>query len=82
MTEFILFAFLAGIGVAAVAGPLGCFVVWRRMAYFGDTSGTQRTIGSGSWYSFEHRDWYYCCASVPIDCPVIGGASNSADFWL
>jgi len=28
-------ALIAGIGVAVVAGPLGCFVVWRRMAYFG-----------------------------------------------
>jgi zinc transport system permease protein len=37
MIEFLLHALLAGIGVAAVAGPLGCFVVWRRMAYFGDT---------------------------------------------
>jgi zinc transport system permease protein len=35
--EFLLRAWLGGIGVAAVAGPLGCFVVWRRMAYFGDT---------------------------------------------
>ncbi|MFL2822480.1 MAG: metal ABC transporter permease [Candidatus Puniceispirillales bacterium] len=28
---------LAGIGMAIVAGPLGCFVIWRRLAYFGDT---------------------------------------------
>jgi zinc transport system permease protein len=28
-------ALIAGLGVALVAGPLGCFVVWRRMAYFG-----------------------------------------------
>lgn len=28
---------LAGIGIALVAGPLGCFVVWQRMAYFSDT---------------------------------------------
>lgn len=35
--DFILRAILAGIGVAMVSGPLGCFVVWRRMAYFGDT---------------------------------------------
>ncbi|MEA3292043.1 MAG: iron chelate uptake ABC transporter family permease subunit [Pseudomonadota bacterium] len=32
---FLLRAILAGLGVALVAGPLGCFVVWRRMAYFG-----------------------------------------------
>ena len=37
LPEFLLRAWLGGIGVAAVAGPLGCFVVWRRMAYFGDT---------------------------------------------
>jgi len=34
-TEFLQRALLAGIGVALAAGPLGCFVVWRRMAYFG-----------------------------------------------
>jgi zinc transport system permease protein len=37
LPEFLIRGWLAGIGVAAVAGPLGCFVVWRRMAYFGDT---------------------------------------------
>ena len=35
MTELFLSALFAGIGVAIVAGPLGCFVVWRRLAYFG-----------------------------------------------
>ena len=35
--DFILRAIVGGIGVAAVAGPLGCFIVWRRMAYFGYT---------------------------------------------
>src|SRR5690606_24127184 len=30
-------ALIAGIGLAAVTGPLGCFVGWRRLAYFGDT---------------------------------------------
>lgn len=36
MDEFLIRALLAGLGVALVAGPLGCVVVWRRMAYFGD----------------------------------------------
>ncbi|MHA1568976.1 MAG: metal ABC transporter permease, partial [Alphaproteobacteria bacterium] len=35
MDDFLPRALLAGLGVALVAGPLGCFVVWRRMAYFG-----------------------------------------------
>ncbi len=34
---FLLKALLAGIGVAIVAGPMGAFMVWRRMSYFGDT---------------------------------------------
>ncbi len=33
--DFLLRALLAGIGVALIAGPLGSFVVWRRMAFFG-----------------------------------------------
>jgi zinc transport system permease protein len=37
MDDFLIRALVAGIGVAIVAGPLGCFVVWRRMAYFGAT---------------------------------------------
>lgn len=37
LDDFFTRAVLAGIGIALTAGPLGCFVVWRRMAYFGDT---------------------------------------------
>ena len=35
MDDFLVRALLGGVGVALVAGPLGAFVVWRRMAYFG-----------------------------------------------
>jgi zinc transport system permease protein len=45
LPEFLLRAWLAGLGVAAVAGPLGCFVVWRRMAYFGDTLAHSALLG-------------------------------------
>lgn len=38
-------ALLAGIGVAVVAGPLGCFVVWRRMAYFGTSLAHNAFLG-------------------------------------
>ena len=30
---------------ASIAGPLGCFVVWRRMAYFGDASAHAALLG-------------------------------------
>jgi len=45
MDDFLLRALMAGIGVALVAGPLGCFVVWRRMAYFGDTLSHSALLG-------------------------------------
>lgn len=38
-------ATLAGIGVALAAAPLGCFVVWRRMAYFGDATAHAAILG-------------------------------------
>ena len=42
---FLLRALLAGLGLALVAAPLGCFVVWRRMAYYGETVAQAGLIG-------------------------------------
>ncbi|MFB2551697.1 metal ABC transporter permease [Ensifer soli] len=43
--DFFLRALVAGIGVALMTGPLGCFVIWRRMAYFGDTMAHSALLG-------------------------------------
>ena len=40
-------ALLAGLGIALVAGPVGCFIVWRRMAYFGETLAHSGLFGVG-----------------------------------
>ncbi|WP_150305723.1 zinc ABC transporter permease subunit ZnuB [Pseudomonas saliphila] len=45
MPEFLIYALVAGLGLALVAGPLGSFVVWRRMAYFGDTLSHSALLG-------------------------------------
>lgn len=45
LDSFVLRALMAGIGVALIAGPLGCFVVWRRMAYFGDSLAHSALLG-------------------------------------
>ena len=45
MDDFFSRALIAGVGVALVAGPLGCFIVWRRMAYFGDTLSHASLLG-------------------------------------
>ena len=38
-------AALAGIGVAVITGLLGCFVVWRRLAYFGEATAHGALLG-------------------------------------
>jgi zinc transport system permease protein len=45
MDDFILRALTAGCGIAALAGPMGSFIVWRRMAYFGDTLAHSALLG-------------------------------------
>ncbi|MCM2474868.1 iron chelate uptake ABC transporter family permease subunit [Rhizobium sp. CG5] len=45
LDDFFIRALLAGIGLALTVGPLGCFVIWRRMAYFGDTMAHSALLG-------------------------------------
>lgn len=45
LDDFLVRAALAGVGVALAAAPLGCFVVWRRMAYFGDATAHAALLG-------------------------------------
>ena len=51
--DFLLRALAAGVGVALMAGPLGCFIVWRRMAYFGDTMAHSALLGIAFAFLFE-----------------------------
>ena len=43
--DFLFRALIAGIGIALVTGPLGCFVVWRRLSFFGDTLAHSALLG-------------------------------------
>jgi zinc transport system permease protein len=45
LDDFFIRALLAGTGLALTTGPLGCFVIWRRMAYFGDTMAHSALLG-------------------------------------
>ena len=51
--DFFIRALFAGIGVAFVTGPLGCFVIWRRLSYFGDTLAHSALLGVTIAYSLE-----------------------------
>ena len=45
LDDFFTRAVLGGIGIAIVAGPIGCFIIWRRLAYFGDTLSHSALLG-------------------------------------
>ena len=45
LDDFFIRAVIGGIGVALVAGPVGCFIIWRRLAYFGDTLSHSALLG-------------------------------------
>ena len=45
LDDFLVRALIAGIGIALDAGPLGCFVVWRRLSFFGDTLAHSALLG-------------------------------------
>ncbi len=51
--DFLIFALIGGIGIALVAGPLGAFVVWRRMSYFGDSLAHSALLGVAIGIFFE-----------------------------
>jgi len=53
LDDFMTRATLAGIGVAFAAAPLGCFVVWRRMAYFGDATAHAAILGVALSLTFQ-----------------------------
>ena len=43
--DFFIRALIAGIGIALVTGPLGCFIIWRRLSFFGDTLAHASLLG-------------------------------------
>lgn len=53
MIEILLPALLVGLLLAAISGPLGCFVVWSRMAYFGDTLAHSALLGIALGFLFS-----------------------------
>lgn len=52
LDSFIIRAALAGLAVALAAAPIGCFVVWRRMAYFGDATAHAAILGVAASLAF------------------------------
>ena len=51
--DFFVRALISGIGIAMVTGPLGCFIIWRRLVYFGDTLAHAALLGVALGLLFE-----------------------------
>ena len=51
--DFFTRALIAGVGIAIIAGPLGCLVIWRRLSYFGDTLSHSASLGVTLAYAFS-----------------------------
>ena len=69
MLEFLLPSILAGLGIALIAGPLGSFVVWRKMAYFGDTLAHASLMGLALGILFNINLYFallICCLMLAV----------------
>ncbi|MEZ8991555.1 zinc ABC transporter permease subunit ZnuB [Vibrio breoganii] len=69
MIEFLLPSMLAGFGIAIIAGPLGSFVVWRKMAYFGDTLAHASLMGLALGFLLDinlYLALVVCCMALAI----------------
>ncbi len=64
LDDFLIRAALAGVGLALATGPLGSFVVWRRMAYFGDATAHAAILG--------------VALALATDLPVVAGTLTVA----
>ena len=53
LDDFVIRSLVVGLGVAAVAGPMGCFVVWQRMSYFGAAISHSALLGVALGFAFE-----------------------------
>ena len=47
INDFFIRALIAGIGISIITAPLGCFVIWRLLSYFGDTLSHSALLGVG-----------------------------------
>ena len=76
LDDFYIRALLAGLGVALATGPLGCFVVWRRMAYFGDATAHASLLGVALALSFSISIFVGALIVALLMALVVGGLSG------
>lgn len=80
MPSFILNALIAGVGLAMIMGPIGCFVIWRRIAFVGDTMAHSAIAGVALALIYEYDSfWGVLLTSVLVSVLL---ANLKAQRWL
>jgi zinc transport system permease protein len=85
LDDFMLRAGLAGLGLTLATGPLGAFVVWRRMAYFGDATSHAAILGVALSFAF-HLPLYAgilgVAVAMALTIAALTGRGHHADTAL
>ena len=86
LDDFFYLAIIAGVGFAIVAGPMGCFVVWQRLAYFGDAMAHSALLGIALALAFDINlmiGVFGVCLLIAFILGLVGDQSNlSGDSTL
>ncbi|MFQ6548768.1 metal ABC transporter permease [Aestuariibius sp. 2305UL40-4] len=76
LDDFLTRAMLAGLGTALAAAPLGCFVVWRRMAYFSDATSHSAILGIAFALAFNVSPAFGALATAFLMALAIGSLTG------
>jgi zinc transport system permease protein len=83
--DFLMRAFLAGFGLTLATGPLGAFVVWRRMAYFGDATSHAAILGVALSFAFSlplYAGILVVVVAVALTVSMLAGRGHQIDTAL
>jgi zinc transport system permease protein len=78
LDDFLVRATLAGLGTTLAAGPMGCFVLWRRMAYFGDATAHAAILGVALALAFDLSVTWGILAIAGLMAAAIHGLAGRA----
>ena len=79
LDDFFTRAIIAGIGISLIAGPLGCFVIWQRLAYFGESMAHSALLGVALALAFDINIFFgvfAICLLVAFILARVGDQSN------
>lgn len=85
LDDFLIRAGLAGVGLTLATGPLGSFVIWRRMAYFGDATAHAAILGVALAYGFAaplYAGTLFVALAMALAVSTLSGRGHAMDTVL